>query len=32
VRLEMGEALDPVIVRVDGRPEAVFVVMPMRLD
>jgi DNA polymerase-3 subunit beta len=32
VRLEMGEALDPVIVRVDGRAEAVFVVMPMRLD
>jgi DNA polymerase-3 subunit beta len=32
VRLEMGEALDPVIIRVDGRAEAVFVVMPMRLD
>jgi DNA polymerase-3 subunit beta len=32
VRLELGEALDPVIVRVDGRAEAVFVVMPMRLD
>ena len=32
VRLELGEALDPVIIRVDGRAEAVFVVMPMRLD
>ncbi len=33
VRIEMGSgALDPVIVRVDGRADAVFVVMPMRLD
>ena len=33
VRIEMGSgALDPVIVRVDGRQDAVFVVMPMRLD
>lgn len=32
VRLEMGEALDPVIIRADGRTDAVFVVMPMRLD
>lgn len=32
VRIEMGEALDPVIVRVDGRQDAVFVVMPMRID
>jgi len=32
VRLELGEPLEPVIVRVDGRTDAVFVVMPMRLD
>ena len=33
VRIEMGSgALDPVIVKVDGRADAVFVVMPMRLD
>jgi DNA polymerase-3 subunit beta len=33
VRIEMGSgALDPVIVRPDGRQDAVFVVMPMRLD
>jgi DNA polymerase-3 subunit beta len=33
VRIEMGSgALDPVIVRVDGRGDAVFVVMPMRID
>ena len=33
VRIEMGGApLDPVIVKVDGRADAVFVVMPMRLD
>jgi DNA polymerase III sliding clamp (beta) subunit (PCNA family) len=25
-------ALDPVIIRPDGREDAVFVVMPMRLD
>ena len=33
VRIELGaEALDPVIIRPDGREDAVFVVMPMRLD
>ena len=33
VRIEMGSgALDPVIVKTDGRADAVFVVMPMRLD
>jgi DNA polymerase-3 subunit beta len=33
VRIEMGSgALDPVIVKADGRADAVFVVMPMRLD
>lgn len=33
VRIEMGSgALDPVIVKADGRQDAVFVVMPMRLD
>lgn len=33
VRIEMGSgALDPVIVKADGRDDAVFVVMPMRLD
>lgn len=33
VRIEMGGApLDPVIVKADGRADAVFVVMPMRLD
>ena len=32
VRIELGEALDPVILRVDGRADAVFVVMPIRLD
>ena len=33
VRIEMGSgALDPVIIKADGRADAVFVVMPMRLD
>ena len=33
VRIEMGGgALDPVIIKTDGRADAVFVVMPMRLD
>jgi DNA polymerase-3 subunit beta len=32
VQLELGEALDPCIVRVPGRDDCVFVVMPMRLD
>ena len=33
VRIEMGSgALAPVIVKADGRADAVFVVMPMRLD
>jgi DNA polymerase-3 subunit beta len=33
VRIEMGGApLDPVIIKADGRLDAVFVVMPMRLD
>jgi DNA polymerase III subunit beta len=33
VRIEMGAgALDPAIIRPDGREDAVFVVMPMRLD
>jgi DNA polymerase III subunit beta len=30
--LELGEALDPCIVRVPNRDDALFVVMPMRLD
>ena len=30
--LEMGEMLDPCIVRLSGRDDALFVVMPMRLD
>ena len=30
--LELGEALDPCIVRVPDRDDALFVVMPMRLD
>jgi len=33
VRIELGgAALDPVIIKADGRADAVFVVMPMRLD
>lgn len=30
--MEMGEALDPCIVRLSGRDDCLFVVMPMRLD
>jgi DNA polymerase-3 subunit beta len=32
IRLELGEALDPCIVRLDLRDDCLFVVMPMRLD
>ena len=32
VRLEMGEALDPCLVRLPDRDDCLFVVMPMRLD
>lgn len=32
IRLEMGEALDPCIVRIPDRDDCLFVVMPMRLD
>lgn len=32
VQLDMGEALDPCIIRVPGRDDCLFVVMPMRLD
>lgn len=30
--LEMGEVLDPCLVRLSGRDDALFIVMPMRLD
>jgi DNA polymerase-3 subunit beta len=32
VALRMGEALDPVVITVDGRSDFCAVVMPMRLD
>lgn len=32
LQLELGDALDPCIVRMPGRDDALFVVMPMRLD
>ena len=32
IQLEMGDALDPCIVRVPDRDDCLFVVMPMRLD
>lgn len=30
--LEMGDVLDPCIVRIDGREDCRFIIMPMRLD
>ncbi len=32
LQLDMGDALDPCIVRIPGRDDCLFVVMPMRLD
>lgn len=32
LQLDMGEALDPCILRIPGRDDCLFVVMPMRLD
>jgi DNA polymerase-3 subunit beta len=32
LRLELGDALDPCLVRIPDRDDAMFVVMPMRLD
>lgn len=32
IRMEMGEALDPCVVRLPDRDDCLFVVMPMRLD
>jgi DNA polymerase-3 subunit beta len=32
LRLELGDALDPCLVRVPDRDDCLFVVMPMRLD
>ena len=32
VILELGEALSPCIVKVDGRDDVCFVIMPIRLD
>ena len=30
--MELGEALDPCVIRADGRDDCLFIIMPMRLD
>ena len=32
VIIELGDELDPCLVRIPGREDCLFVVMPMRLD